>query len=299
MPHSGTRRPVFISHASANLAAARQIEQCLHEAGFDPWLDQSDIRVGALLGRELQQAIGQSEAMVLLWSKPASRSRWVAAEILTAFHLNRFIIPCVLSATELPRFLSRSVYLDLRKGRKEALSRLCEQAGRVSGIRNAFTAVVSHEDAALRAAIASLYAQQNAIVGGNDLARSRQLQKTLDPEMHAAEKRWRFDPTILNLAGYHRKNAYMLKHWEAYCAGHFPQDALLDEGERLFFAALFGNPLDCSALNGLGNILFFKGEFDAAAFFVARAIECAVAEGNDYADARHDLALIRQRAHQR
>jgi TIR domain len=41
------RKPlrVFISHASANLAAAGQIEACLHAAGLDPWLDQSDIRV--------------------------------------------------------------------------------------------------------------------------------------------------------------------------------------------------------------------------------------------------------------
>lgn len=295
MPHSKRAHAVFISHASANLAVARQIEQCLHEAGFDPWLDYSDIRVGALLGKELRQAIQQCEAMVLLWSKPASESRWVGAEILTAFHMNRFIIPCVLSTTELPAFLSRSVYLDLRKGRKDALSRLSDQVRHAPRTRNDFTAVNSYEDVELRAAISGLYAQQNAIVSSNDLALSRRLQKKLDAEMHAAEKRWRFDPTILNLAGYHRKNAYMFKHWDEYCAGRFPQDPLLDEGEHFFFVSLFGNPLDYSALNGLGNILFFKGELDAAAFFVGRAIECAAAAGVDYQDAMHDLALIRHR----
>jgi len=32
------------------------------------------------------------------------------------------------------------------------------------------------------------------------------------------------------------------------------------------------NPIDYSALNGLGNILFFQGELDAAEFFVSSAI---------------------------
>lgn len=295
MTEDKKHRSVFISHASANLAAARRIDERLHAAGLDTWLDHSDIRVGALLGRELQHAIQKCKAMVLLWSKPASESRWVAAEILTAFHMNRFIVPCVLSATELPAFLSRSVYFDLRRGREDALSRLGDQVRHAPLKRNEFTSVSAHEDIDLRAAIASIYAQQNAIVSSDDLALSRSLQKKLDTEMHAAEKRWRYDPTITNLAGYHRKNAYMFKHWDEYCGGRFPRDTLLDEGERFFFISLFGNPLDYSALNGLGNILYFKGEMDAAAFFVGRAIACAEEAGVDYEDAKHDLALIRHR----
>jgi hypothetical protein len=35
------------------------------------------------------------------------------------------------------------------------------------------------------------------------------------------------------------------------------------------------NPIDYGALNGLGNILLFQGEFDAAEFFVSSAIKCA------------------------
>jgi hypothetical protein len=39
---------VFISHSSANLADAKEIDAALDAAGFDPWLDHSDIRVGVL-----------------------------------------------------------------------------------------------------------------------------------------------------------------------------------------------------------------------------------------------------------
>jgi len=84
----------------------------------------------------------------------------------------------------------------------------------------------------------------------------------------------------------------MFGHWADYCAGRFPQDALLLQGERLFFDTLFLNPNDYAALNGLGNILLFQGELDAAEFFVRRAIACADEVGFDFDDAKHDLGLI-------
>lgn len=41
---------VFISHSSVNLEDAKQIEAALKTGGFGVWLDDSDIRVGVLLG---------------------------------------------------------------------------------------------------------------------------------------------------------------------------------------------------------------------------------------------------------
>ena len=42
----------------------------------------------------------------------ASRSPWVAPELLTAFHLGRFIVPATLDKTHLPQFIQNTVYLD-------------------------------------------------------------------------------------------------------------------------------------------------------------------------------------------
>jgi hypothetical protein len=55
------------------------------------------------------------------------------------------------------------------------------------------------------------------------------------------------------------------------------------------------NPIDYGALNGLGNILLFQGELDAAEFFVGSAIMCAKKDGADYWQAKNDLELIRSR----
>jgi len=293
-----TRPKVFISHASVNLKAAQQVETVLESAGFDPWLDYSDICIGGLLGKELQEAIEVSEAVVLMWSKAAAASRWVAAEVLTAFHSDRFIVPCVLSATELPQFLSRSVYFDLHKDRMDVLKRLGEQVKRAPHSRNEFPRMRSYQTGVLKQAIESIYNQQMGVLdrlGREDLSGARKRQAILDSEMRAAEARWRYDPTILNLAGYHRKNAYMLTHWDEYCAGRFPKDPVLKEGERCFFDTLFINPIDYGALNGFGNILLFEGELNAAEFFVERAIEEAAKDGVDYQDAKHDLEVIRNR----
>ena len=59
MPKSNPKKlpRVFISHSSVNLDVAEQVEAVLKEARFDPWLDHSDIRVGALLGKQLQPRI--------------------------------------------------------------------------------------------------------------------------------------------------------------------------------------------------------------------------------------------------
>ena len=59
----------------------------------------------------------------------------------------------------------------------------------------------------------------------------------------------------------------MVKHWDAIQAGAAAEDLLLLEAERLFFEALFVDPLERSALNGLGSILIFELELDAAEFF--------------------------------
>ena len=100
---------------------------------------------------------------------------------------------------------------------------------------------------------------------------------------------------ILNLAGYHRKNGHMIKHWQENSVGRFPKDPLLEEGRSRFFETLLINPIDYGALNGLGNILLFQGELDAAEFFVSSAIKCAKKDGADYWQAKHDLDLIRSR----
>jgi hypothetical protein len=295
---SKTGFSVFISHSSVNIEDAKQIEAALSARGFDVWLDDSDIRVGVLLGKELLKAIEASRAVVLLWSEAAKNSAWVTTEILAAFHLNRFMLPYTLDETEFPQLLSRSIHGDLRKERAATLTKLVQDVKRAPRSRNEFPGVTAYQPPELEKTSRELNDGQMAVlgrVGNNDLVDAERLQQELDVKMRAAELRWKVDPMILSLAGYHRKNAYMIEHWQEYSAGRFPKDPLLEEGRSRFFETLLINPIDYSALNGLGNILLFQGELDAAEFFVSSAINCAKKDGADYWQAKHDLELIRSR----
>jgi TIR domain len=300
MPRKAKKKgpSVFISHSSANLEDAKQVEAALKAGGFDGWLDDSDIRVGVLLGKELLKAIDVSRAVVLIWSEAAKNSAWVTTEILAAFHLNRFILPYTLDATEFPQFLSKSIHRDLTKNRDGVLAKLPQDVKGPPRSRNEFPGVTAYQPPELEKTIRELNDAQMTVlgrVGANDLVDAERQQQELDVKMRAAELRWKVDPMILSLAGYHKKNAYMIKHWQEYCAGRFPKDPLLEEGRSRFFETLLINPIDCSALNGLGNILLFQGELDAAEFFVISAINCAKKDGADYWQAEHDLELIRSR----
>jgi hypothetical protein len=295
---SRTGFSVFISHSSLNLEDAKQVEAALDAGGFDVWLDDSAIRVGVLLGKELLKAIEASRAVVLIWSEAAKTSVWVTTEILAAFHLNRFILPYTLDATEFPQLLSRSIHGNLRKERAATLTKLAQDAKRAPRSRNEFPGVTAYQPPELEKTIRELNDAQMVVLGridNNDLVGAEKLQQELDVKMRAAELRWTVDPMILSLAGYHRKNAYMIKDWQEYSAGRFPKDPLLEQGRSRFFETLLINPIDYSALNGLGNILLFQGELDAAEFFVSSAIKCAKKDGADYWQAKHDLELIRSR----
>jgi hypothetical protein len=192
--------------------------------------------------------------------------------------------------------MSGGVHVDLRRRRVDALKRLGEQLLLVPRGRNEYSGATPFQDAELRAVIAGIMAAQQAELDSTaDAATALRVHAETEKLMRAAERRWRFDPTILNLAGYHRKNAYMFRHWAEYCAGRFPPDPVLLKGERFFFDTLFVNPTDYSALNGLGNILLFEGELEAAEFFVRRAIEWAERDGVRYDEAIHDLGVIRSR----
>ena len=300
MPRKAKKKApgVFISHSSVNLQDAKQVKAAINAGGFDVWLDDSDIRVGVLLGKELLKAIEASRAVVLIWSEAAKNSAWVTTEILAAFHVNRFMLPYTLDETEFPQLLSRSIHGDLRKEQAATLTKLVQDVKRAPRSRNQFPGVTAYQPPELEKTSRELNDAQMAVLGrvdDNDLVGAEKLQQELDVKMRAAELRWTVDPTILSLAGYHRKNAYVIKHWQEYSAGRFPKDPLLEEGRSRFFETLLINPIDYSALNGLGNILLFQGELDAAEFFVSSAIKCAKKDGIDYWQAKHDLVLIRSR----
>jgi hypothetical protein len=288
----------FISHSSANRSVASRLEKALEAAGLRVWLDVSEIRLGALLGKELQDSIRASHILLLLWSRDAASSRWVTCEWLTAFHLNRYIVPCVLDDTPLPQCLQEIVFLRIRRVTASVIENLVRAVREAPSASNALAPVMRSESPEVGKVIARIGHDQQAILGQfppeGQLARAARMQAHLDPVVGKALQKWPLEPMIVNLAGYHLKNAYMIKYWDAIQAGRAPDDRLLDQAEKRFFKTLELDPTDYSSLNGLGNILMFRRDLDAAEFFHLAAIAQADSENVDYQEAKYDLALVRR-----
>jgi tetratricopeptide (TPR) repeat protein len=274
---------------------ATQIEERLEQDGLKLWLDDSEIRLGDLLRKELQSAIQDCRVVILLWSRAAAKSRWVASEVLTAFHLDRFIVACVRNRAPLPYFLQNTIHLDVHPHKTGWLERLTRAVRESPDAANEVPATMSSQSRELRQAIQLIFQGQRGVTDSlenRDIRGAKEMQQLLDGVMVEAEKAWPLEPVILNLAGYHHKNAYMLEHWAAIQAGRPPKDPSLERAERSFFETLFVNPNDYSALNGLGSILTYERDYEAAEFFIRRAIALAEQDGIDYAAAKHDLAMI-------
>ena len=287
----------FISHSSANASLAARVEKRLERAALAAWLDRSEIRVGALLRDELHDAIRQSRTFILLWSKPASASRWVAAELITAALLHRFIIACAIDETPLPQFLRGTIWIDWRSRRPAQLETLCRAVENAPTRASALPPVMSAQNPELQKDLNRVIARQAREMEALNqwkLADARKLHTQVDTVVRRMERRWRFDVQVQKVAAYHRKNAYMLKHWDAINGNQAPQDPLLGRAERLFFNTLFLDPEDYEALNGLASIVFFEHETAAAAFFNDKAIRLAARAGVDYVDAKQDRELIRR-----
>jgi len=284
----------FISHSSANRTLASRLEKALESTGLRVWLDDSEIRLGVLLGKELQDSIRASRVLLLLWSSHAASSRWVASEWLTAFHLNRYIAPCVLDDTPLPQCLQGSVFLRMPRVTASVVEHLVRAVREAPDGPNPLEPLMRAESAEVEEIIKRIAGGQQALLEQleGDLTKAAQMQVLLDESIDKALHTWPFDPEIGNLAGYHLKNAYMVKHWGAIQAGRAPDDPVLAQAEQRFFETLAIDPTNPSALNGLGSILLFRRDLDAAEFFIRAAIAQAGRMNMPYPQAEHDLALV-------
>jgi TIR domain len=289
-------RDAFISHSSVDDGMARRLEGELEAEGLTVWLDDSDITLGVLLGRELQESILACRVLVLLWSEAAAASRWVTSEWLMAFHQGLLVLPCVLDETPLPQCLQNTTFVDVARAGGETATRLSRSIRSYQGGPTPVAPLMRSASAALQKAISAIVTGQAEFgdhLGRGDLKKAGRVQARLDAMMDEVRAQWPLDPVIVSLDGYHFKNAYMLRSWGSIQAGRAPKDALLETAEARFFETLALDPNDPSSLNGLGNVLFFGRDLDAAEFFTRAAIATASKRGHaSYPDAEHDLAMI-------
>src|SRR6185295_8437391 len=92
---------VFISYAHEDVKTARRLADALIAGrGWSVWWDSS-LRTGEQYPRKIQEAVAASRSVVVLWSKDATTSDWVAAEASEGWN-RKILVPVLLDGSEPP-----------------------------------------------------------------------------------------------------------------------------------------------------------------------------------------------------
>ena len=98
---------VFISYVHSDEALAQKVVAILEEAGLEVWDDTREILPGDNWAEQVAKALKESEAMVVLLTPEATRSRWVRREIEYALGEKRYskrLIPVLVGdPTDFPQ----------------------------------------------------------------------------------------------------------------------------------------------------------------------------------------------------
>lgn len=287
---------LFISHSWENKPVAGKLAEDLGNS-HEVWIDHVKLHGGDPLLLKIQRGIENCDSMILLWSAPAKVSRFVRLEWESALVISKTLIPCRLDDTELELFLKRLLWIDFRDSYDTGFSKLRDSIDQPAYPKHPLKETIRPKDDVHNLVI-GIYNKQNELLhylGQDQVTETRAMQSALDKEMEKALAREDEDPHIFSLAGYHYKNAYMIENWDAIQAGEAPPSKLLEKAESYFHRALAIDPNDPGSWNGIGNVLFFRRDLDAAEFFIKKAIEMEP----KYAAAKHDLLMIRRLREQR
>jgi len=97
-----SRRRVFISAAASDAPLVRELATRLHAAGVDSWDATSHALPGANVSADLGRALDDAEALIVLISPAAMKSRMVRHDIQFALGQERFkdrLIPVLVKQT--------------------------------------------------------------------------------------------------------------------------------------------------------------------------------------------------------
>jgi tetratricopeptide (TPR) repeat protein len=290
----------FLSHSHRDADFAFRVERALTAEGLTVWVDHHNIRAGGVLIAELQAALQGCRNIVVLWSGDSSESSWVTTEWTSVVGLNqqretttkKGVIPCRLDETPLALFLLNYVCCDFRKSFDDGLRDLSASLKRGTVENTPPARPWAPSDF-----VKEILTRQDSVLGAlgtGDVALASRLQSELHLLVDRALREHPADDDILNVAGYDKKNQYMIRHWADVQQGLAPKDALLDQAMEMFLKALSARPDNPSALNGLGSVFILRRDLDAAEFFVSRALARSAEIGLNYGAAEHDLQLIRR-----
>lgn len=119
---------VFVSYSRKDIETMQKIVEFLRNQGIKVWLDNESLVIGTRTWeKEIENAISNSMAILVLLSPDSKRSEWVRREITYSEQYSKTIIPILVrgdTTESIPISLINYQFLDLRVGFETGLDRL-------------------------------------------------------------------------------------------------------------------------------------------------------------------------------
>jgi hypothetical protein len=103
---------IFISYNHDDGDFADNLKEKIKEAGFEPWIDTAGLRAGEDWRAEIDQAIEEASALIVVMTPKAKESEYVTYEWAFALGAGVKVIPILLKPTDLHPRLGALQYLD-------------------------------------------------------------------------------------------------------------------------------------------------------------------------------------------
>jgi len=126
---------IFVSYARDDLDAARQLAEGMTQAGHEVWWDRH-LHGGSRFAKEIDKALKNAEAVVVLWSEASLDSAWVQDEAAEGRDTGR-LVPVAMGSAKPPLGFRQFHTIDLGSwnghGRPEALDELLDAISQTCG----------------------------------------------------------------------------------------------------------------------------------------------------------------------
>ena len=124
---------IFLSYARDDIEVARQLADGIAQAGHDVWWDNR-LSGGSKFAKEIDRALKNAEAVIVLWSETSVESTWVQDEAAEGRDSDR-LVPVSIGSAKPPLGFRQFHAIDLGtwngKGRSKALDEVLSAIGRI------------------------------------------------------------------------------------------------------------------------------------------------------------------------
>jgi hypothetical protein len=115
---------IFISHSTKDNPFTTYLAEQLRTAGFNVWVDVDSIPAASTWLREIEKAVTDCAAVIVVLSKVARESEWVERETLLAMDLGKPLFIALIEDMPLPLHLLNRQFSDFRTDHDQASQNL-------------------------------------------------------------------------------------------------------------------------------------------------------------------------------